>query len=141
MNIERRAAPGAVVVFDDVLPNHPVQAQRIRETRVWTGDVWRVAEALKRYRSDLFVLTVDATPAGLLLVAGLDPENRMLWEGYDPIVREISSVVGPPSSVIERQFAVDPTGPEFQRVIEALAASRNDRCQPREVVARLRSLR
>ena len=34
MNIERRAAPGAVVVLDDVLPNHPVQARRVRQTKV-----------------------------------------------------------------------------------------------------------
>jgi hypothetical protein len=38
-NVERRAAPGAVVVLDDVFPNHPIQALRERKTEVWTGDV------------------------------------------------------------------------------------------------------
>jgi glycosyltransferase involved in cell wall biosynthesis len=138
MNIERRAAPGAVIVLDDVLPNHPVQARRVRQTRAWTGDVWRVAEVLQRYRTDLFVLPIDAAPAGLLLVAGLDPANRVLWEGYSPIVREAADFDGPPPGALERRYAVDPGGPEFQRVIQALAALRRNRSPPNEIVAGLR---
>ena len=138
MNIERRAAPGAVVVLDDVLPNHPVQAQRVRQTGIWTGDVWRVAEILKCYRSDLFILTIDAAPTGLLLVAGLNPENQVLSIRYNLIVREAAGFVGPPPSVMGRRYAVDPTGPDFRCLIEALRASRSDRCSPHEVVARLR---
>ena len=139
MNLERRAAPGGIIVLDDVLPNHPAQAQRIRHTAAWTGDVWRVADIPQRYRSDLFVLTIDAAPAGLLLVAGLDCENRALWDGYERIVAEAGGFVAPPPGVMERRNAVDPTGPDFPRVIEALRASRRDRCRPHEVVARLRT--
>ncbi len=47
MNVERCAAPGAIVVIDDIFPNHPAQGQRERRTRAWTGDVWRLVETLR----------------------------------------------------------------------------------------------
>jgi glycosyltransferase involved in cell wall biosynthesis/SAM-dependent methyltransferase len=138
MNVERRAAPGALVIMDDIFPNHPVQAQRERRTRVWTGDVWRLVEALRRYRPDLFLLPLDVSPAGLLLVAGLDPTNRVLWDAYNPAVREVRALDGPPEDVLERQHAVDPASDEVRRVLEAVKRARAERCPPREIVARLR---
>jgi len=65
MNVERCSPPGAVVVFVDVFPNHPLQANRVRASQVWTGDVWRVADILTRLRSD-FLLPIDTAPTGLL---------------------------------------------------------------------------
>ena len=34
-------ARNLVVIFDDIFPNHPLQAERDRQTQVWTGDVWK----------------------------------------------------------------------------------------------------
>jgi SAM-dependent methyltransferase len=138
MNAERCAAPGAIVIIDAIFPNHAVQGQRERRTRAWAGDIWRLVEVLRRYRPDLFLMPLDVCPAGLLLVAGFDPANRVLWDAYNPIVREAGSFVGPSPKVIKRQNAVDPTGPDFHRVIESLRGSRRDHCPPHEVVARLR---
>jgi SAM-dependent methyltransferase len=141
MNFERYAAPGAVAVVDDIFPNHPAQAERERRTRAWTGDVWRLVEVLQRYRPDLFLLPLDAAPAGLLLVAGLDPANRVLWDSYNPIVREARVRRGPPQSVIERQGALDPGSDIVGRVIEALQDARVEGCPPDEIVTRLRLAR
>jgi SAM-dependent methyltransferase len=138
MNMERRAAPGAVVVIDDVFPNHPVQALRERSTRVWTGDVWRFVEILRKSRPDLFLMTLDVAPTGLLLVAGLDPANRVLWDAYNPVVRGAHALAGPPQSVIERQGAADPKGAVVSRVIEALKRARDEHCSPQAIVERLR---
>jgi hypothetical protein len=138
MNFERCAAPGTVAVIDDIFPNHPVQAERERRTRVWTGDVWRLVEVLQRYRPDLFLLALDAAPAGLLLVAGLDPANRVLWDAYNSVVREARARGGPPQSVIERESAVDPGSDVFRRVIEALKGARAEGCPANEIVTRLR---
>jgi hypothetical protein len=138
MNVERRAAPGAVAVLAAILPNHPAQARRDRQTQAWSGDVWRVADVLKRHRSDLFVLPIDAAPAGLLLVAGLDQANRVLWDHYNPMVREVASELTPPAEVIARLEAVDPAGPAFRQVLEALKAARADRCLPHQIVGRIR---
>jgi hypothetical protein len=108
MNVERCAAPGALVVVDDILPNHPAQAERNRRTQVWTGDVWKLAPLLRRRRPDLGLAVLDTAPSGLLLIGGLDPTNRDLWENYNPIVRELQEVVDPPAEVIARTGVVNP---------------------------------
>jgi hypothetical protein len=137
MNVERLSPPGAVVVFDDVFPNHPLQANRVRASQVWTGDVWRVADILTRLRSDLFLLPIDTAPTGLLLVAGLDPENRVLWDGYDQIVREAGGGSGPPPEVMARRDAIDPTSPDFGRVLEAVKKIGAQRSRSQRAVNRL----
>ena len=137
MNIERRAAPGAVVVMDDIFPNHPAQAARERRTRAWTGDVWRLVEMLRLHRPDLFLLPVDVRPAGLLLVAGLDPANRVLWDNYNRIVSQGWKREGPPLDVLERRGAFHPQGVMVRRVIEAMKSARAEACPPQEVAARL----
>jgi hypothetical protein len=134
MNVERCSPPGAVVVFDDVFPNHPLQASRERASQVWTGDVWRVADILTRRRSDLFLLPIDTAPTGLLLVAGLDPENRVLWDDYDQFVREAMGGSGPPPDVLSRRGAIDPTSPHFGRILEAIKKMGVERNRPRRAV-------
>ena len=141
MNIERCAAPGALVILDDIFPNHPAQAQRERRTRVWTGDVWRLVEVLRRHRPDLFLLPLDASPTGLLLIAGLDRANRVLWDTYNPVVREAQALDGPPQSALERQNAIGPESDVVRRVLEALKIARAEQCSPHEIVARLRHAR
>ena len=141
MNAERCAAPGAIVVIDDIFPNHPAQGERERRTRAWTGDVWRLVETLRRHRPDLFLMTLDVSPTGLLLVAGLDPTNRVLWDTYNPVVREARALIGPPPSVLARQNALDPASDDVRRVLEAMKSARAERCPPQETVARLRRAR
>ena len=138
INFERCAGPGAMAVIDDIFPTHPAQAERKRRTRAWTGDVWRLFEVLQRYRPDLFLLPLDAAPTGLLLVAGLDPTNRVLWDAYNTIMRAVWDGGGPPQSVIERQGAVDPGSDVVRRVIEALKGARIEGCPSHEIVMRLR---
>jgi hypothetical protein len=125
MNIELIAANGAAVVIDDIFPNHPAQALRQRRTLAWTGDVWRLPAILARWRPDLFLARLDTAPTGLLLVAGLDPLNRTLWDGYDDILTEALGWDGPPQGILDRTGAVVPDGPGLARVLaEARAAGR-----------------
>jgi SAM-dependent methyltransferase len=126
MNIERVAAPDAIVAIDDVLPNHPAQAERLRRTRVWTGDVWRLVPVLQRWRPDLALALLDTSPSGLLLVAGLDSGNRVLWENYNPIVREALAMGDPPSSVLGRSQAISPTMPAYDLLCGELAGASRD---------------
>ena len=123
MHIERFAGAETVVVVDDVLPNHPVQAQRERQSSVWCGDVWKLHDCLARYRPDLRLTLVDAEPSGLLLVSGLNPRNRTLWELYNPIVREYLSDTheAPPQAVFNRIGVLHPDDPG---VLETLRRTR-----------------
>ncbi len=104
MHVEKYSKKDAVIAIDDIFPNHPAQATRDRKTRVWTGDVWKIVECLKRYRPDLTLTTIDSNPTGLLLVSGLDPQNRILWDMYNPIVREFSNETydSPPEDILLR---------------------------------------
>ncbi len=95
MNVERNATVNGVVVFDDIFPNHPLQAERKRQSGVWTGDVWKIIPCLRKYRPDLLLLPVDAHPAGLLFVTNLNPDSQVLRANYGSIVDEFTSVTAP----------------------------------------------
>jgi hypothetical protein len=74
VNLERFCAPGGTMVFHDCLPLNELTAARHRQTRFWTGDVWRVLPALARFRPDLSITVVECPPSGLAVVRGLDPK-------------------------------------------------------------------
>jgi hypothetical protein len=108
MHIERMAKPGTVIVIDDIFPSHPAQAERQRRTRVWTGDVWKLHQLLSEVRPDLLLLPIDTAPSGLLLVTGLNPGSQVLWNIYNPMVRQYKEAMTPPERVLMRTNAIDP---------------------------------
>lgn len=108
MNVEKFGHADTVVVIDDVHPNHPVQAQRRRASKAWTGDVWKIAPILREQRSDLILLPVDTYPTGSLVVIGLDPENRQLWGLFDLLLSFESEDYPPSRRILTRAGAIDP---------------------------------
>src|SRR5215210_5391900 len=88
IHTERHSSAKTLIVFDDVLPRNRDEAARVRHTRAWTGDVYSIIAVLARYRPELTVMPVNTTPTGLLLVMGLDPQNRTLTDRYDDILAE-----------------------------------------------------
>jgi hypothetical protein len=140
INLERCARPGAVIIIDDILPNHPKQASRVRQTRVWTGDVWKLAQALQRYRPDLFLVSFDTHPTGTLLVAGLDPANTTLIDRYDEIVAAFEHGEAPSSHILHRFSARPCEGDEFNGLLEGLAHRIGEDEAPPLTVSRLRPL-
>ncbi len=125
MNVERYAHPAALIVIDDIFPNHPLQTSRERQTQVWTGDVWKLYACLQKYRPDLKLIPIDAAPAGLLIVAGLDPNNRVLWDQYNSIIRDFSAAeyAEPPITALERQAAISANTSAIWEVAQRLAES------------------
>jgi hypothetical protein len=90
INVEKHCSPNAVVLLHDCLPVEAGMAERVRADAHtvaphhqgwWTGDVWRTALALKRFRRDLQISAFDAGPTGLIAITGLDPHSRALSEG------------------------------------------------------------
>lgn len=136
MHVERLAAPGALVVIDDIFPSHSVQACRQRKSRVWTGDVWKVRECLASVRPDLVLAALDTGPTGSLLVAGLDPRNRTLWDRYNPLVRQYCEASEPPPHVLQRRGAIPPDDQRIDALLAALRECRDENSQPRAVAAR-----
>jgi hypothetical protein len=127
MHAERLASPTTLIVIDDIYPCHARQAQRTRETRVWTGDVWKLFLCLAEVRPDLLLLPLDTRPTGQLLVAGLDPANRVLWDSYNPIVRRFRDELDPvpPNAVLDRRDARDPEAELVSRLLSRLRELRD----------------
>lgn len=127
INVEQRAAPGTLAVIDDIFPNHPVQAERRRRSRVWTGDVWKLHRALATYRPDLLLLPLDTAPSGLLLVAGLDPANDTLLREYNPILETYVPLrLDRDADCIARNGALPPSHPRVGALLDALRHGRDD---------------
>ena len=110
MNVERCMSADGVIVIDDVLPNHPIQAQRERRSRVWTGDVWRFAERLAELRPSLRLTWLDTDPSGLLVISGLNPADRSLWVNYNQIAHQFDEnrEAALPAHLIDRSRALQP---------------------------------
>ncbi|KMS77174.1 methyltransferase type 11 [Streptomyces viridochromogenes] len=127
MNIERHSDWTSVIVFDDMLPRNVDEAARDRHTGAWTGDVYKIAEILGRYRPDLVTVLVDTQPTGQLVVFGADPRNRVLRDRYDEIVAEYD-VPDPqkvPETILDRAGAVAPevlVGAGFWRALRRARA-------------------
>jgi predicted O-methyltransferase YrrM len=126
MNIERYAAAHSVIVFDDVLPRTQLEAARARKTKDWTGDVFWVIPALTKYRPDLIVIPVDTRPTGTLVVLGANPDNTVLSDQYDEILREFQrpDPQDVPESILTRADAVQPKQLLAHPVWERLVALR-----------------
>jgi hypothetical protein len=138
MNVERIASPNALVVIDDIFPNHPAQGARQRRTRIWAGDVWKLVACLKQHRPDLFLLPLDTSYTGLLLIAGLDSSNRVLWNGYNSIVRSLAEEAQPPEAILKREGAV---AANEEQLLPILSILRDARAAPPARANLLKSLR
>ena len=88
-NLERHCTSESVVVLHDCLPANPKVAARKRPKKGWTGDVWKLAVCLRRYRPDLQVAVLDIPASGLGIVRGLDPDSTVLHEKRGEILREL----------------------------------------------------
>lgn len=121
INIESRSSESSVIVFDDVFPNHPVQARRRRESGVWTGDVWKILPCFLKYRPDLTLLTLDTRPTGLLIAANLDPRNDVLSRNWDAIVAEFAHDIEVPAAILAREGAISPSDAAVTELLDALA--------------------
>ena len=141
INVERIADPHAVVVFDDMLPPHARQASRRQQTKSWMGDVWRVYDALARYRPELFLQLIDTSPGGALVVYGLDAASTVLTESYgDLVARRGHFDTAPPEEIINRTTALSMQAPAFGAMLAALKMLREVPTPRDEAVTRLRML-
>lgn len=136
INTEGYASPYGLVVIDDVFPNHPLQAARDRKTRVWTGDVWKLHDCLRRWRPELRLLLLDTSPTGLMLIYGLEPGNDVLARNMDAILGTYSSheFEQPPEEVLARKGAICPELPLLGSVLRGARAIRHSGVKREEFV-------
>ncbi|MDT9204515.1 MULTISPECIES: tetratricopeptide repeat protein [unclassified Limnospira] len=88
INLEKYSHSNTVICFHDTFPLDEITARRDRTTGFWSGDVWKVALILRKYRPDLKISTVATQPTGLTIVTNLDSSSKILSKHYDDIVQE-----------------------------------------------------
>lgn len=126
MNVEKHAHPATLVVIDDIFPCHPSQATRRRRSTAWTGDVWKLHAVLREWRPDLTLIALNAHSTGLLLIAGLDPDNQVLWNDYETIVQRYRDDQSPPSEVLDRYGAIPSDHAVCLTLLDILKQARTD---------------
>jgi hypothetical protein len=92
MNIEKFGGPNTVVLVHDCFPLNALTASRIRQTIFWSGDLWKAMLCLQKYRPDLQCRTIKTAPTGLGVIKGLDPKNTVLWDNWDNIISEYTTM-------------------------------------------------
>jgi hypothetical protein len=120
MNVERFASPATLVIIDDVFPCHPAQATRLPRTDSWAGDVWKLHGILREERPELILISLNAIGTGLLLIAGLDPANNILWDKYGEIVENYAKDIDPPTEVLTRRGALPSDSAILPRLLSSL---------------------
>jgi hypothetical protein len=90
--IERLSARSSTILIHDTYPLDRVTSHRERTTAFWSGDIWRLVLALKKYRPDLSVHTIATGPSGLTIVRNLNPASNILRELSESIVSEYLNV-------------------------------------------------
>ncbi|MFD5035281.1 class I SAM-dependent methyltransferase [Streptomyces sp. NPDC058220] len=110
MNVEKHSRWSSVIVLDDMLPRDVDEAARDRHTKFWAGDVYKVAQVLRRFRPDLLVVDVDTAPTGVVAIFGANPDNVVLKNAYDKIIEEyvVPDPQDVPDEVLVRKNAVQP---------------------------------
>lgn len=139
MNVERHSRWSSVIVLDDMLPRDVDEAARDRHTGMWTGDVFKVAQVLRRFRPDLVVVELDTVPTGVVAIFGADPTSTVLKDNYDKIMEEYRrddpQVV--PEEVLLRKNAIQGEALLNADFWPALVRARNLR-RPRSAFAPIR---
>lgn len=95
MNTERHSNPAGVIALHDCCPySFDMTTRNLDDAPkdAWTGDVWKLIPILLDHRPDLTLTVLGCRPTGLVLVSGLDPDNRKLEANYDAIVRDWAGV-------------------------------------------------
>lgn len=102
LGVERYMREDGVVVLDDCNPRSAGQAAETGDGGAWNGDVWKVAEYVRRERPDLSFVTVDADQ-GVGIVTGFgkptddpapDTIERYKALPYDYLDRNRQAVLG-----------------------------------------------
>lgn len=140
INVEKYSQPHSLIVIDDIFPGHPDQAKRERRTRAWTGDVWKLKEALEKYRPDLFILAIDAYPTGLLLISALDANNTTLTDTYQSILGSYTDEMPVPERINNREGAISGSSEVIFKIINSLRLARQHQTESKNIKSALNQL-
>ncbi|RUX09708.1 MULTISPECIES: class I SAM-dependent methyltransferase [unclassified Mesorhizobium] len=109
-NTERYCRKNSIILLHDCLPTTTEMMSRAHAHGAWTGDVWKVLPALRKYRSDLQITYLDCPPTGLVAITNLDPNSSTISDSYFSIVREFVGVDGKALRELYSRLALTKSG-------------------------------
>jgi hypothetical protein len=121
--LEPYAQRSTLIAVPGIFPNTAESATRHRTETAWLGDLWKLPALLRQYRSDLQLLQLDIEPAGLLLIAKLDPNNKALMVQRSEYAAQIQNANPPPQAILSRAGGArldDPSYTAFMQTIHTL---------------------
>lgn len=118
-NVESLTHEGSTIVIDDCLPRGEREAQRSPQTPIWSGDVWKLLMCLKRYRPDLDVALVDASPAGLCIVTNPDASSTVLFDAENEILETVGNLPFPGPASLRKQLPHPYTLKDIETLLNA----------------------
>lgn len=88
INLENFSSKQSTILIHDVIPANSKTSARIRKTKYWTGDVWKIVLILSEYRPDLKLILINAQPTGILLVGNLNKKKSSILKNEYPQILE-----------------------------------------------------
>ncbi|WP_419173937.1 class I SAM-dependent methyltransferase [Victivallis lenta] len=92
IHVERWAGPHTIVLIHDTVPADALSVKRERQTRFWTGDVYKFVLCLKEFRPDLKIYNLNIGPSGLCFVGNLNPASTVLSDRRSEIVNRFMDI-------------------------------------------------
>lgn len=77
LNCEKFSKPESIILIHDVVPLDALTAKQERQSFFWSGDVWKIIIAIKKFLPDLLIETFDCPPTGLAIARRLNPERHL----------------------------------------------------------------
>jgi hypothetical protein len=108
--VERFTTAASVIVVDDMLPRSIDEAARRRHTNAWTGDVFKVTRALRKFCPELIVLEVNTRATGVVVILAPNAGRGGVLKEYDAWMDEAMAPdpQDVPEQVLTRSAALDP---------------------------------
>ena len=92
IHVERWAGPHTIVLIHETVPADALSVKRERQTRFWTGDVYKFVLCLKEFRPDLKIYNLNIGPSGLCFVGNLNPASTVLSDRRSEIVNRFMDI-------------------------------------------------
>lgn len=94
INSEKYANKSSIIILHDTIPLSKSTSARksLGKGIPWTGDVYKIVPALKKYRPDLKIQTFVVAPSGLCFITNLDPKSTTLSKNYNKIYNEFKNL-------------------------------------------------
>lgn len=112
INVEKYMNPNGIIVVDDIMPVDITYASRTRNTKKWTGDIYKVFTALKKYRPDLQIDVADVAMKGAMVIRKVDPASAVLVKNLAEIEREFPKIDDAVVTAEELRAEMQPRDPD-----------------------------